>query len=542
MRTHSRTNQLALDKSNYIETKKIIRKSFSEENAPKVKAYAKKIFHKNRNISRNELCKKVILHYKGNKKLQKETIQFDEKIGKLKLSEVPADTSVYLLEENRAKFKKWTSYGFDSKLYTQNPKFVDFMFEASLGSQMKVTRNCEIKEIDGEAALLVEGYWIKASHFLERFEVKVDKTQHEKFIFEKKTQRVFSYTDTGQGLVPFHPYQEGLKTPVSNLDKESYESVLKTAQTFVRKGEEGLSTEEVEEKKKERTYVLQIVSSRVGEETKHGFLTKNIFNLVNRKHPWIRLVEPNTSGDQANVYSVGFGWDGQPSQPLKTVSGRFRSIDAWEYKPAERVVTNISVSKKEFEKLQEFPQKFINDQAAGFHLMSQNCSVGLRVGVEEATGIKIPTEIGFGSLLFRFTPDFFQKIVNFLDRGRLAVRSLVGRVCPNFVEKGYEHLKARIVYIYQATVAFRLALVGSFLGAGKKEGNGVAVDPRSRKKSLDPLLYDSRYWHDLSLHSFNMPGLLQEWQEKQASTVRYDRKHVQFAIVPPESQLTDLGG
>lgn len=534
----SRIDSNQPNNAQFVIVEKLIKQNVSPKNSTKVMEFAVSLFkEQGANSDAIEICNKIIGKFKGDKKLKNELLHFDRQLGKLKQEKLKAkphnEKDVHLLKDNAEKLKKWIGYGFDQKLFYKNPDFVDFIFSSALGSQMKIARMKRMKEINGEPALMIEEKWMKASDILKKFEILHDPTYNEKFIVKKGTNTVYTYTDMGHGLVPFHPYKEGLIKPISHLDRNEYWRVLETAQKFVREDEEQLDPAERAKRNKERTCVLQIVSSQVN-ENKFGSLAKNLYNIIDRKHPWIRLVEPKDKGRVADVYEEGFGWENQPGMPFETIKGRFRSIDAWEYKPAKRIVTNIAITPEELKKMKEFPQRYIaENKPIGFHLMAQNCSVAVRMGVKEATGIQVPTEIGFASLLMRVVPDFFRKFVYAVDNTRIAVRSLLGRVTPTFVHTGYNYIREKIINIYAATVAFRLSLAALILGSGSTDTGGLKIGPKGEEKVLQAPLHRPRYWYDLSLHKFNMPGILQEWQDKQPSTVVYGKDHTQFAIVPP---------
>ncbi len=518
-----------------LSVKEIISSNFSTEKTKEVQEYALNLLKQTDKIDSIEICDKIIQKFKKNKHFRNELNHFDHQIARLKLQNLGNKEDVRLnndylltLSSNIEKLEKWNKYGFKEELFYKNLDFVDFIFNSFLGSQMKVTKNPELIDINGEPAILVEGKWTKASNFLKQFEIKFDSNYHEKFIFKKDTNQVYTYTDIGQGLVPFHPYEEGLKKPISTLNLEEYQTVLEVANRFEREGEGEEESSKIEPK---RTCILQIVTSRVNENKNYGFLTKNLFNMLNRKHPWIRLIEPNDTKEGANVYSVGFGWEKQPYLPFKTILGRFRSIDSWEYQSAERVVTNIAITLEELKKLQEFPEKY-SKQPAGFNLMSQNCSVSVRESVFEATGIELPTEIGFKSLFMKISPDFFRQSVYKAGQGINKIRSLIGRITPSPIGYVVSTLIGKVRDFYLATVAFRITLLGILLGSASASKPGIMLGKPDKVLSVP--VKKTRYWYDLSTHKFNMPGLLQEWQEKQASTITYNKTHQRFATVPPQ--------
>lgn len=509
---------------------KLISDSFSAVQSAKIHQFAHKILAHNNNTDPYEIGRKIITKFKGHSELHKELLHFDLQLARLKKS----DQRTPLLATNVERLKKWKDYGFDPNVFYLNGNFVDFIFDSFLGSQMKVTRcpQLQLREVDGQPALLVQGQWMSAKTFLTQFESRWDKTYREKFIFKKGTDHVFTYTDTGCGLVPFHPYREGLKTPISKLTKEEYHAVLHSAQRFQRQGESTTDATS-NQKQTERRCILQIVSSRVNEEKKYSPLTKNLHNLLNRKHPWIRIIAPDELGDGAQVYSIGFNWQARVKkrQPLHTSLGRFRSIDFWEYQAAERYVTNIAITSQEFKRLQEFPEKFLREgQAPAFNLFAQNCSVGVREAVADATGIELPTGIATYPLLRRLLPDFVSRFLHKTERLFESAKSLIARVTPRLVHRAYDFVADKIVAFYSATVAFRLSFFSLFLGAART-ANGRQLSNAEQK--LAPGVCHLPYWYDLSLHRFHLPALLQEWQEQQPSTVIYPKGYQRYSIIPP---------
>ena len=82
-------------------------------------------------------------------------------------------------------------------------------------------------------------------------------------------------------------------------------------------------------------------------------------------------------------------------------------------------------------------------------------------------------------------------------------------------------------------MAFRITLIGILLGSASASKPGIKLGKPD--KVLEIPIKKTRYWYDLSAHKINLPGLLQEWQEKQASTVTYNKTHSKIFlwIVPP---------
>lgn len=511
------------------EMNQLIARCFSEQQSEKVYQYANQILKKHPNVSTIDLSERLIQAFKKDRSFNLSLRHFDFELGALKMEKNENSDSTFVLIDNKIRLKKWESYGLDSHLFYKNKEFIDFFFDSYLGSQMKMTKIPHLREINGEPALLIEGEWKEANTILKEFEVRFIPTYKEKLIFKKQTNQVYTYTDTAQGLVPFHPYQKGLKTPISKINFQDYKKTLESAQKFVRETDLELADDQIKSK---RTCILQIVSSHIHEDKHYSFLTRNFFNLFNRKHPWIRLIEFDQTTKEASVYAIGFGWEEKVFLPFKTILGRFRSIDPWEYQAAERVVTNIAITPEELKKLQEFPEQFIkNDRPVGFNLLTQNCSVGVRTGIAAATGILVPTEISHSSLFMRLTPDFFSKSINKINAIRKDVKFLISRVTPVFTQKGYSLLSKTILKCYQAIIAFRLTLIGTLMGSAYASSDKGA-DLENPTQNLKPSTHRLRYWFDLSLHKAHLPGILQEWQLKQPSTIVYPKNHKGFSIVP----------
>jgi hypothetical protein len=98
----------------------------------------------------------------------------------------------------------------------------------------------------------------------------------------------------------------------------------------------------------------------------------------------------------------------------------------------------------------------------------------------------------------------------------------------DLVERGEEE---KIVNLYKASVAFRITLIGMLLGSSSQRKVGKKLG-QSDENLISPIKKGS-YWYKLSQHKYNIPGLLQEWQEQQASTVTFKKSDQKFTIVPP---------
>lgn len=435
--------------------------------------------------------------------------------------------------KNKDAYQKWRKYGMSPKIYQKHPEFCSFMETSGLLSQIKVTRDA-FKEIDGEPAISVNGSFMKWTEFKNTFEVMYSKRYREKFITHKDTRETYTYLDNGKGLQPHHPYLTEL-TPISKLNEEDYEKVLAKAQTFVRPGEENLSAEEKEKLAAERPYVLQLVSSYTkGPNTRaHRLLSRS-------KHPYIRLV---AGGDNAllktqkgDVFEVGYGWRKRVMIPLVATQGQFRSPDIWEYGHCEeRVVTNIPISQEEAQNLYKYTMKYHRDgvnlgNPIGFHFTRQNCSTYVRQALLSA-GIKVPTEIALPKLLRAIAPKWmtaprtimrkagakvFKKLPKGLQYACMAIDQTIVKLARGVLTS----------VITLSLVPFRIMLGGAS-GAGGRAFTG----PKETSRNIEPDLKDVNSWYRLSSYRFNLPGILQQWQRQQKSTV-ITKKPIKLTIVP----------
>jgi hypothetical protein len=383
---------------------------------------------------------------------------------------------------------KWLRYGFDERLFDRHPQFAHFLLRSTLGSQMKITRDPP-REIGGAPALLVEGKWISFDAFLRRFETAQCGTE----IREKGTQRIFTYLDTGEGLVPHDPRGDGLAAPIARLSPADYRTTLELAARFPRKPSRG-----------SRDHVLQIVTSYV-RGAKGAPWLNNLRELVMRpKHAYLRTIDPS-----GNVRAVGFNWNARPVRPFKTILGHFRSPDLWEYQQAdERVVTNIAVTREEFEKVQAYVATY--KDAPAFHLLRQNCGAFVKMAVLHATGVDIPATHSFGSLLSQSLPDTWQSVAS--------LKTHIARRLPAAVRR----LAEKIGALWRKTLALRLSLMALLLGANQSE-KGYAFDAAGSKRPLRAILSCWKNYFDLSRYTTYTIAALQQWQRRQPSTKIYSR-------------------
>lgn len=476
----------------------------------------------------------LISHYREDRTVEKVIRTFDRQLVKHR-----AELKFSCLENQEA-FQKWISYGMPADIYKKHPQFCLFLETSGLFSQMKVTRHVPF-EIDGEAALLVEGQPMKWSVFNSTFEAVYSKHFKETFLIHKKSRKAFTFLDNDKGFQPHHPYLTE-RAPISKLNQSDYEKVLSKAQMFVRPEEQALSEIDRQNLNEQRPYILQLVTSYVkGPDTHLHKL------LINSKHPYIRLIIGKDNAklniQKGEVYEVGYGWKNKVAIPFATTLGQFRSPDIWEYVPCEKkIVTNIPISEHEAQALYRYTMKYHRDglnlcNPIGFHIVRQNCSTYVRSAMDVA-GISVPTEISLGNLLSEIAPDRVKKWIAVGYEMNNGMRSLISRVAwilPHSIQNAFKGVLEKVsLYargIFKALVAFSLVPLYAALGEGLGEAGVAFVAPGEPQKLIRPDLHSWRNWFKMSNYRFNLPGVLQQWQLKQSSTVVYDHP-VKLAIVP----------
>lgn len=425
--------------------------------------------------------------------------------------------------------------------FLKHPDFCRFLESSGLQSQIKITRDVLV-EVDGQATLLVEGKIMAWPTIQEKFEAVYSKRYRETFLIDKQTRTTYTYLDNGKGLQPHHPFLTEA-TPLSQINDEEYNKVLASAQTFVREDEANLSADERNERNKNRTFIFQLVTSHTqGPNTNlHQLLTRS-------RHPYLRVIvgedNPALQTKKGEVYEVGYGWQSKVAIPLIATQGQFRSPDLWEYQNCEeRIVTNIAVSKLEANALYNFTLKYHRDgvnlgNATGFHLLHQNCSTYIRSALQVA-GITVPTEISLTDLIKKVAPDWMHAI----GRGYVAARQNIAQkinrvaswIVPKCVNSGIAHVAEKISSVcskvLKAIAAFTLTPVKAALGGWLGKGGAAFVPINAPARRIEPEIANWKTWFKLSYYRFNLPGILQEWQRAQPSTVVY-HKPVKLSIVP----------
>lgn len=487
------------------------------------------------------LSNAIITKYANNKNVEKIIALFERKIVK------QGNNKNFSHPSNQASFNKWKKYEMPEELYKKHPEFCSFLESSGLLSQIKITRdsNNELrpKEIDGEAAIFVNGEWMKWPQLNETFEAVYSSTYQETFIVKKNTREVYTYLDNGKGLQPHHPFLTEF-TPVSVLNEDDYQKVLKKAHCFIRPQEAHLSESDRNKMNEDRTFIIQVVTTfDKGPNTKSA-------KLRNTTHAFVRLIvgkdNPQLNIKKGEVYEVGYFRQSSKSLKaplLKADQGRFRSPDSYEYKTGSgKVITSIPVAKEEARAFYLYTQRYFRDgvnlgKFTGFHFVHQNCSTYVRAALQ-AAGIAVPTQISFNNLFYAFIPNWIRSIgqklataknattkqldrtIGFLPSGfRNRLRSAVSKVV-HFVSKFFEGVTA-----FSVGVPLKAAL-GGLTGEG-----GVAFKTPESEPQIQPELSNWKRWFNLSNYKINMPGVLRDWQQEQPSTF-VSENPIKMAIVP----------
>lgn len=444
----------------------------------------------------------------------------------------------FVHEANLAKFIKWQRNGQDPLIYHHYPDFCNFMETSGLLSQIKVTRDV-FQVIDGEPAIKVNSEWMKWSVFKTQFKSVYSERYRETFVTHIDHQ-VFTYLDNGKGLQPHHPYLSE-STPTSLLSNEDYAKVLEKAHLFVREGEENLSPEQLGELNKNRTFVLQLVtSSKKGADTRFNNM------IVKPQHPYVRLIvgedKPCLNVSKGEVYEVGYGRKGPrpTATPLITTEGRFRSPDINEYLPfAEKIVTNIPVTPEEAQSFASYVSDYHRYEVnignpLGFHLLGHNCSTFVRAALKSAN-IKVPTKNTLAELLPKITPlsvlKANEQVKNLASRVFSVIKNPFNFL-PSMITTPLQKLAKKVSEKFHDLLEMLTAVI--FIPLKIALGEAFGTGGRAFVKNGDQPSYiepSFKRWFMLSDYSVNLPGILQKWQRDQASTVVY-KNPIKLCIVP----------
>lgn len=450
----------------------------------------------------------------------------------------------YFAKENREAFAYWQKSDQPIEIFCHHPRFAKFLKDSKILSQMRITKD-QIKWIEQTPYLLVNGELLHEEAVCNQFEIVESRDYASTFVFHKIDRQVYTYLDNGKGLQPHHPYKTPL-TPISKLTNEEYERTHQLASRFIRPGEEHIPENQ---RNQNRNFILQIVTFVVdGPDT-------NFHNLVaNPIHSYVRLIngtDHERLGEKGQVRGVGYYEGKKPwKYSLMSTIGRFRGPDPWEYKPKEKTtVTNILISQEEAESVFQFLHEHHQDteqlgRNSQFHILRQNCTVFIQGACQKA-GIEIPTEVQLPQLIKKISPVWAQNAGRILAHAKAAVErrmQAVGRILlPREARVYFAAMGQKINQIWQAAlssiVAFFLTPLRFLLGDGL--GDDGVVFHREGPEAVDPgrPLSSWRYFFDLSSHRFNLPGILLDWQNKQPSTVTYDRPNKLSIAAPLEEQV-----
>ena len=435
----------------------------------------------------------------------------------------------YRHPSNLALQQKWRRARQGEEIFHAFPDFVEFLEKSKLLSQIKITKD-ELRIIDGEPAMLVEGTWTKAGDLMQRFSISDSEQFHDRFVVDA-TNSVFTYLDNGLGLQKYHPYLSIGERPISRIDDDGLQKVQTLAQLFRRPNEPANSS-------LSRPFVLQIVTSYTDRGRSNLSET-----LRNPRHAYLRVVAganiPELKVKKGDIWEFGFNIKSSLRPPMVTGQGRFRSPDPWEYTPVDdRYVTNIPISKEEtlrvFNYTLGYHRRSIQiGHEIGFHIAQHNCTVFVREAARQA-GIELPTEIRLPALIGRIVPTIIKKLTLQI----CAWISITLNECNLLIQKytlacvSYRLLDSyhRMMKILQralaVTAAFLLtpvrALMGDFWGEG-----GEAFSSKNGK--VEPPARKVTNWFKLSSYIFNLPANLQDWQKKQPSTAVF-KQPVRLAI------------
>lgn len=409
----------------------------------------------------------------------------------------------YQLEKNQKDFARWKRWGFSPDLFHKHYEFVRFLLDTPLGSQMKLFVHDQIITlVDDEPAILIEGEYKKFSFFKDQFHVDSFKGEN---VLVGADGFVYTYLENGKGLQQHHPYLCDKPIAVARLTDEMFNKTMEAAQKFYDKP---VSTEEF-------PHILQIVSSEA-----EGINTHFTNTLLNAKHPWIRIILGKDMGEhkKGDVFDVGFGWAQKPLLPGINITGRFRCMDLWNYQSAKRrIVTNIPITA---ENVIQLNQLVMEHQRAstqlghqlGFNLFRHNCTAFINAVGKVVPSVGLETRIELKDLVVKVSPEWLKSVGRFGIAGYRKVKGVLDEL-PAFIRvparKIAEIVRRIIDFIVAIPVNVFTYLTGGALGE-KNPGFDRNVEPQLLRTQLKDFYY-------------YLPGVLQEWQKRQKSTVYFDK-------------------
>jgi|GEM_PF-3294606 len=342
------------------------------------------------------------------------------------------------------------------------PKLSQFLSKSPLASQMKIAGD-QVGD-----AIRIEGELYPLEELTRRFSCVKCRYYGEPFIMDKESGAIYTYLGGGQGLVPHHPYKSYPGRPVAHLSQDHHKKLLKRAQSFGREGEE----------------ILQIVSCG---HPKSMWLSK--------QHVFLRFIDKSGA-----VYSFGFGYLRPQKMLYSNHRGILRSPDIYEYRrKGTKVVTSLTITPEERERLFAFIKgAFSQPKEPVFNLFSHNCASFVRLALESACGLTIPSQS------------------TFVIQGVRKLMSRFERLCQhNALHPAARFLKEIVQSSLEVPCSLLTSLVGLALGASRGyKGRSLA----SEKTLLTPPAQSAKWWFDLGAKSFDYPHKVRKWQLAQPST------------------------
>ncbi len=475
------------------------------------------------------LADAFILRYASNPLTKKILQVFDRNMALLR------PTIQYLHPENQRSFNNWQKSRQSTDIFHHFPKFSEFLETSKILDQIKVSKDL-LSLKDGKPGLLVEGVWHTEDELLKRFSIEKSNIYNSPFLMDRETREVYTYLDNGKGLQKHHPYLS--MSPISTLSQEEYLKTLEKAHEFIRPEEAHLTQEERAEKNKERTFILQYVTAwrQCGTSNFHEL-------LVNPKHVYLRLVigqnNPDLQTQVGEVYEAGY-FRKTTLLPGSATQGHFLNPDAYEYiEGFDKIVTNIPITQEEANRFYAFTKKYHFDSIylgneVGYHLTHQNCSVYAEQACL-AANIKIPTQISLKQTIYRICPDIIKKIGIQLKEWKSQTIAWWKENKPRIIPQTFDSCISKIHSLFHRVGDFFAACFSlplrTALGEAFGDGGSAFRQLNKPQEQLTPPLKNWKNIFSLSHYILNLPGIAQEWQLKQPSTVIY-RNQTQLTIVP----------
>lgn len=448
-----------------------------------------------------------------------------------------AKDTAFQIAENKANFVRWNKWDFNSDVFVHHYEEAKYLLNSPLGNQMKIFKDPIIMQ-DHLPGILVAGQWTSIQAVQDQFEIKYLPKFKEKFMVLKGTEDVYTFLDNGRGLQEHNPYTaETLSCPLTRLSDDEFDRTWIEAMKFKRTDDERSDDS--------RTFIFQIVSSYITNSQNNNAMEL----LYRRKHPWIRVIcgreNPEFGTKKGDVFEIGFGWTAPSKLVAKTTEGRFRvNGDLWNFKTAEqRVVTNIAITPEEADEILQYILGFHSrnihpskaDDKIAFNLWSQNCSAFVH-HIAKKAGVHAPTQIYLTELIARISPNWLKAIGRGFLSVKSGVKSAFSAVVPSFINKPLTWAIHMIRDIGLSIANFVLVRPFSLISLALGGGSGAVGREFTRNAHVKvPLGSRLNFKNFFSLRRFHyhLPGILQEWQRKQPSTVIY-KDTVKLSIVPPQ--------